>query len=198
LRELAQGTIDSFSSFSRGQPVDAAYYRQAWSTLKAAEAAIGRTLTLPVDENLARQIDGLEGMKVVRSVTRTARDFIKTAESVLGFIDIDTDSLAQTLLAPAPAPPPVEPPDAKPPHKGTEASSSMPEPALPPGVRNIVRGLQDRYPKGRWGTVKELQADFVRKSGLSFGSRNFETALAHLAETDSERWAQSHESRRPT
>jgi hypothetical protein len=73
LRELTRGTIRSVSSFSRGQPVDAAYYQQAWSALKAAEAAIGRTTALPVDENLARQIEGLEGMRVVRSVTTTSR-----------------------------------------------------------------------------------------------------------------------------
>ena len=62
---------------------------------------VGRQHT-PIDENLARRVDGLEGMRVIRSVTTTFRDFIRAAESILGFIDIDidTDSLTQTFPVP--------------------------------------------------------------------------------------------------
>jgi hypothetical protein len=85
LRELARErrTIDSFSS-SPGRLIGPNDYRHAWSTLRAAEALIGPTVP-------SRQIGGLEGMKVVRSVV-TFRNFIKTVEERLGFIDIDTAS----------------------------------------------------------------------------------------------------------
>jgi hypothetical protein len=100
LRELAreQRTIVSFDcTFSA--PFTPAYYRGAWSNLKDAEAAIGR-MTLRFDENRARQILGLEGMEGVHFDTRTFGDFIKTVETVLGFIYIDTDSLTQTFPVP--------------------------------------------------------------------------------------------------
>jgi hypothetical protein len=160
LRELARErrTIDSYSSlsFPRGQPVDAAYYRQAWSTLKAAEAAIGRTVTLPVDENFARQVDGLEGMRVVRSITRTFRNFIKAIEDVLGFIRIDTDSLTQALLAPesTPAPAPVVP--AAPPPTGGEGDTSL------------ETMIKDAYETGG-ARNKEKAYDIVRKRALKAG-----------------------------
>ena len=72
---------------------------------------VGQTRTLPIDENLARRVDGLEGMRVIRSVTTTFRNFIRAAESILGFIDIDidTDSLTQTFPVPDSRPAPVEP-----------------------------------------------------------------------------------------
>jgi hypothetical protein len=108
------------------------YYRVAWSRLKkAAEAAIGRTATLPVDENLVRQTDGLEGTKVVRSDTRTFRDFIKTVESVLGFINIDTDSLTQTFPVPDFRPAPAEPEPKPPRHSEEEAAPPESERAPP-------------------------------------------------------------------
>src|SRR6516162_7152086 len=56
-------SIDSLSSHP-GRLIGPEDYRHAWSTLKAAEAAIGRTVTLPGGEK--------------RSVTRTFRDFIGT------------------------------------------------------------------------------------------------------------------------
>jgi hypothetical protein len=100
LRELAreQRTIVSFDcTFSA--PFKPAYYRDAWSKLKGAEAAIGR-VTLRFDENRAGQILGLEGREGVHFGTRTFRDFIRRVESVLDFIYIDTDSLTQTFPVP--------------------------------------------------------------------------------------------------
>ena len=111
LRELARERQPIRSFVRGGQPVEAAFYRQAWSTLKAEEAMVGQTRTLPIDENLARRVDGLEGMRAIRSVTTTFRNFIRAAESILGFIDIDidTDSLTQTFPVPDSRPAPVEP-----------------------------------------------------------------------------------------
>ena len=130
LRELARERQPIRSFVPGGQPVEAAFYRQVWSTLKAEEAMVGHTRTLPIDENLARRVDGLEGMRVIRSVTTTFRDFIRAAESILGFIDIDidTDSLTQTFPDPDPRPPPVEPVAAAPFHKDSSEAPSKRSP----------------------------------------------------------------------
>jgi hypothetical protein len=153
LRELAQErqTIASFYSFDfpSWRRIGPAYYREQWRRLEAAEAEIGRTATLPVRENLAHQIDGLEGMKVVRSVTRTFREFIRTVESVLGFIVIDTDSLTQTFPVPDSLPAPAEP-EPEPARHSEEEEAAPPEserapPA--PGPEPEPKPVRERRPK---------------------------------------------------
>ena len=61
---------------------------------------------------------------MVRSDTITFRDFIKTVESVLGIINIDTDSLTQTFPVPdfRPAPAELEP---KPPRHSEEEAAPL-------------------------------------------------------------------------
>jgi hypothetical protein len=125
LRELARERQPICSFVPGGQPVEAAFYRQAWSALKAEEAMVGRTAKLPIDEDWARRVDGLEGMRVVRSVTTTFRDFIRAAGSVLGSIAIDTDGLTQTLSVPDHRPAPVES-EPKPPRHSEEEEAERP------------------------------------------------------------------------
>ena len=131
LRELAreQRTIVSFDcTFSA--PFKPAYYRDAWSKLKGAEAAIGR-VTLRFDENRAGQILGLEGREGVHFGTRTFRDFIRRVESVLDFIYIDTDSLTQTFPVPDFRPATAEPEPEPPRHSEEEAAPPESERAPP-------------------------------------------------------------------
>jgi hypothetical protein len=111
LRELARErrTIVSFDcTFSA--PFEPAYYRDAWSKLKGAEAVIGR---------------------VVYFGTSTFRDFIRSVESVLGIIYIDTDSLTQTFPVPDFRPAPAEPEPKPPRHSEEEAAPPESERAPP-------------------------------------------------------------------
>jgi hypothetical protein len=147
LRELARERQPIRSFVPGGQPVEAAFYRQAWSALKAEEARVGQTRTLPIDENLARRVDGLEGMRVIRSVTTTFRNFIRAAESILGFIgiDIDTDSLTQTFPVPDPRPPPVEPEPEPSRHSDEEEAAPPESEPAPPGPE--PKPVRKRRPK---------------------------------------------------
>ena len=62
---------------------------------------VGHTRTLPIDENLARRVDGLEGDEGGRpEITKTFRDFIRAAESILGLVDIYTEEPHANLSCP--------------------------------------------------------------------------------------------------
>jgi hypothetical protein len=142
-----QRTIDALST-RPGRLIGPEDYRHAYSTLKAAEAEIGHTVTLPFGE--------------IRSVTRTSRDFIVKVESVLAFIEIDTDSLTQTFPVPNSRPAPADP--------ESPVSESAPElaplePTLPDDrIGNIARKLRSCIQKGagewsgRCGTTSRTRA----------------------------------------
>jgi hypothetical protein len=181
LRELARKRQPICSFAPGGHPVEAAFFRQAWSALKAEEAAIGRTATLPVDEDTARRVDGLEGMRVVRSVTTTLRDFIRMVESVLGSIAIDTDSLTQTFPVPGSRPAPAEP-EPEPPRHSEEEEAAPPEsePALPaPRPEPKPKPVRKRRPK-----MKRRQIQLAVAVPIGFASLK----PAHCPHIDVRNW----------
>jgi hypothetical protein len=85
-RDLARErqTINSFASFAMRPLVEVAFYRRVWA-LKTEEAMIGRTEALPpIDENLMRQIEWVEGIRRAGPIVRTFRHFIDAVRDLLG------------------------------------------------------------------------------------------------------------------
>jgi hypothetical protein len=95
-------------------------------------------------------------MRVVRSVTTTFRDFIKTVEDVLGFIEIDTDSFVQIF----PLPPPVEPLGAPAIHREPEGQDSAKVSVSPSSSVEQAKALKPseeeklvKYATETWGDL---------------------------------------------
>jgi hypothetical protein len=162
-------TIDSLSSHP-GRLIGQDDYRHAWSTLKAAEAEIGRTVTLPYGE--------------VRSVTRTFRDFIRTVESVLGRIDIDTDSLTRTFPVPDSRPAPAKPePESEPPRHSEEEEAAPPESErAPPAPRPKPepKPVRKRRPKMK---TRQMQLAVALKKHKLENSPLSDAALASVLQS---------------
>jgi hypothetical protein len=175
LRALTRGTVHSSSSYSRSRekPLDAIFYRQVWESLKDAEKAIGRTVTLPV-KHPAGWIEGLEGMRTVRSDTTTFHDFIRAVEGALGFIDIDTDSLVLVFLAPglrlAPAASATAV-DAAPLHREGKSVTMLEAMILDVYATGEAKNEDDAF---------KIVLDDIRKKGLTLSRDLFDTTRKDL------------------